>query len=94
MRFADEALEREIERPASKKAKKLGWIVIKLAATERRGRPDRLYIKGGRFVFVEWKRLGEDATEQQALVHTKLRAAGAEVYVCDNEADFLVILSR
>lgn len=77
-------LEREVERPAVEYAKKRGWFACKFVSPGLNGVPDRLFIRGGRHVFVEFKRPGEKPTEQQLKRHREMREAGAEVYVVDD----------
>lgn len=57
----------------------------KVAWPGRRAAPDRLFAHGLRgTVWIEFKRPGEDATLAQKQEHTRMRAAGMEVHVCDN----------
>lgn len=57
--------------------------------------PDRLNMHDfGTVVFIEYKRLGEEASELQKIEHEKLRARGFTVYVCDNVEDAKAILDR
>jgi hypothetical protein len=53
----------------------------------RIGCPDSWFLKGGRWIIVEFKDLGEEPNVMQRREHKRLRAAGAEVYVIDNVED-------
>lgn len=72
--------------------------------------PDRLFLPPRRFVnaarskkpsayacsrfWVEFKKLGETATEEQARMHKELRERGETVYVCDSKESFLNALEN
>lgn len=77
-------LESSIERDACDYAKKQGWMVFKFVSPGRRGVPDRLFIRDGRHLFIEFKRPDGEARQQQRKRHSDMRAHGAEVYVVDN----------
>lgn len=85
-------VEKAVEMPVVARAEKAGWFVRKVAWTGRIGAPDRVFIKGGRTVWIEFKREGKTARLAQTLEHDRMRAAGAEVYVCDNVSDALKAL--
>lgn len=85
-------LEVEIEREHLKVAKANGWVVEKIEKTGRSGFPDRLYIKQGRVIFVEWKRPGGRLSKQQVLRHKELRDAGAEVHTVYSLAEAELVL--
>lgn len=87
-------LESYIERKVCDYAKKLGWLVRKLSWVGRHGAPDRLFIKAGRVVFIEFKRTGRKPTEHQRLELERLRAQGMEAHVVDNIDDGIALLSR
>jgi len=75
-------LEKDIEKKAVAAAKRNGWLSYKFSSPAHRGVPDRLFIKGGNVVFIEFKRPGGKASKLQELVMQTMRDAGAEVYVC------------
>src|SRR5690606_35937510 len=60
-------LERDVERPVAHRAlQELGVFSIKIAAAQETGYPDRLFlIPGGRPLFIEFKRPGEEPTPRQ-----------------------------
>jgi hypothetical protein len=75
-------LESQIEAAAVKAAKADGWEAYKFTSPQRRSVPDRLFIREGRVVFIEFKRPGGKLTSGQEREIAKLRKAGAEVHVC------------
>ncbi len=75
-------LEKDIEAKARKLAIADGWECYKFSSPGRRSVPDRLFIKGGRVVFIEFKRPGGRLTSGQEREIARLRAKGAEVHVC------------
>lgn len=81
---ADELLEKEIERPATFYAERRGWFEFKIMQASKRSIPDRFYARGGRLLFVEYKRPGEKPTRQQLRRHAEMREHGIEVHVIDN----------
>lgn len=78
-------MESLVEKTVCNRAEKQGWYVRKVQWVGRRGAPDRLFIKDGRHVWIEFKDYGKDARANQESEHEKLRKAGAEVYVCVTE---------
>ncbi len=86
-------LEARIEARAVRWARRRGWIVLKQGgAYNPTGYPDRLFLKNGIYIWIEFKRPGEVPTKLQAQRHTELRAQGAAVYVCDNSDDAIARL--
>lgn len=85
-------MEIAIELPVVKRAEKAGWFVRKVQWPGRRGAPDRVFIKGGRTVWIEFKDEGEVPRLSQTLEHDRMKEAGAEVYWCDNITEALQIL--
>jgi hypothetical protein len=70
------------------------WFVRKVQwGKGRRSAPDRVFIKDGRVVWIEFKARGEGPDALQVKEHKKMRAAGAELYVCDNLVDFGIYLN-
>lgn len=81
-----------IEREAVSKAKKRGWECFKVSWQGRRGAPDRLFMREGAAVWIEFKQPGEKPTEQQEKMHTKMYQAGLKVYWTDNVRQAMDIL--
>jgi Holliday junction resolvase len=76
--------ESTIERSVCDIAKRHKWLTYKFISPATRGVPDRIFIKGGRVVFIEFKAPGKKPTKLQAHTIAKMQAEGAEVYVCDS----------
>ena len=76
--------ERYIEKKVCAFAKANGWTHRKLQWIGRSGAPDRVFIKNGRVIFVEFKQLGKKPSPNQKIEISVLREAGAEVHVCDD----------
>ena len=81
---ARKVLEKDIERTVCRVAREEGWYVRKFTSPAHRSVPDRLFIKRGRVVFIEFKRPGGKTTPGQDREIERLRAAGVAVYVCDS----------
>jgi Holliday junction resolvase len=75
--------ENQIEKSVVALAEKAGWFVRKLEWQGNRNAPDRIFIKGGRVVFIEFKDRGEEARLTQEDEIADMVAHGAEVHVCD-----------
>lgn len=74
-------LERDIESKACEWARAAGWLVYKFTSPSRRSVPDRMFIQGGRVVFIEFKRPGGELTSGQTREIERLLVAGVEVHV-------------
>lgn len=75
------------EKPFGQWAVRAGWLYEKVISKSRRGWPDRLMAKKGKVIFFEWKRAGEEPTEQQKKRHEDLRAYGLTVVWFNSVAD-------
>jgi hypothetical protein len=76
--------ESMIEKTVSAYARGKGWLTFKFSSPGQRAVPDRLYIKNGLTIYIEFKRLGKKPTKLQLHTHEKMREKGAKVYVVDN----------
>lgn len=85
-------LEKDIESDIVDFAEVRGWWTTKYVSPARRGVPDRIFIRQGRVVFIEVKKLDAIARLQQESMHRRMRAHGAEVHVIDNIEDARRIL--
>ncbi len=81
-----------IESTVVNKAETDGWLVRKVAWPGRRAAMDRLFVKDGRTVWIEFKAPGEEPEPLQAREHKRFRDHGAEVHVVDNVRDGLRVL--
>lgn len=73
--------ESAIEASVTTYGKTLGILPRKLNFGE--GWPDRMYLRKGQIIFIEFKQLGEIPTPLQLYVHGLLRLQGFQVYVVD-----------
>lgn len=76
--------EHYIEDKTTKYAESLGWLSYKFSAPSRRGVPDRLFIKLGTTIFIEFKKPGEKPRKLQEAIIRKIREQGVPVYVVDS----------
>lgn len=81
-----------IERKACQCAKAQGWLVYKFVSPGNSGVPDRLFIRDGQVVFVEFKATGEQLRPLQQRVIDKMREHGATVYVVDSLEGFINVM--
>ncbi len=77
-------LEKYIEKEVSKFARSEGWISYKFVSPSHRSVPDRVYIKNGVVLFVEFKSAGKVSNKGQDAEHRKITNAGIAVYVIDS----------
>jgi hypothetical protein len=77
-------LERDIEGKVVDIAKKNGWLSFKFVSPAQRGVPDRIFMKSGRILFIEFKAPGKQPTPLQDHIIRKMVDAGCEVHVCDS----------
>ena len=77
-------LEKTVERKVCLYAEKRGWLVRKFTSPSRRSVPDRILMKDGKAIFIEFKAPGRKPTDLQKLEHERLRAHGMTVHVIDN----------
>lgn len=76
--------ETDIEEIYCKYAKHRGCIAYKLVFLSRRGFPDRTTLcRGGRILFIEFKRKGKGLTSLQEKVMKIIIDFGFEYYICD-----------
>ena len=76
-------------------AKLRGWWTIKVDTPTCNGVPDRLYLRRGRYVWVEWKRPGRGEGGLSAIQVRRIkemREHGAEVFVLDDMDEFRRIM--
>ena len=77
--------ESTIENAVCSYAKSRGWLVYKFKSPQQAGVPDRLFIKAGKVVFVEFKAPNEQPRRLQKFVITEMEAHGATVHIIDNK---------
>ena len=76
--------ESTIEKAVCAYAKLKGCLIIKLAGQNQRGQPDRLFIRAGRCLFVEFKAPGKHPTALQLKWLANLSEQGMAVAWCDD----------
>ena len=79
-------LESKIERDACRKIYQMFGITnVKFTPTKSTGYPDRiLWVPGGKPLFIEFKRPGEDLKPKQKYIAKELRKLGYNVVACDS----------
>jgi len=76
--------ESTIEKKADQVARQNGWYAIKMKSVNNNGLPDKLYIRNGVFLFVEYKAPNEKPRKLQQFVIEQLTQHGAKVVVIDS----------
>ncbi len=76
--------ESQIETTVNKYAKQLGWLCYKFVSPNNRGVPDRIYIKAGTVIMIEFKAAGKKPTKLQAKTIADIKGEQVEVYVIDS----------
>jgi len=79
--------ESTIEKAVCAYAKLKGCLIIKLAGQNQRGQPDRLFIRTGRCLFVEFKAPGKNPTALQIKWLLDLTSQGMNAMWCNSIAD-------
>jgi len=80
--------EKDIQSRCVDYARRNHAYARKFASPANRSVPDYIFIWEGLIWFVEFKRHGKRATEQQDWEHGEIRAAGGKVWVIDDIEDF------
>lgn len=83
--------ESDVEKECCEWSQRRRWKVYKIKSGHPNGLPDRFFVRKGVIIFVEFKRDGEEPTEQQLRRHKELREEGMRVEVIDNFKDFRAI---
>jgi hypothetical protein len=76
--------ESTIERAVCAYAKSRGCLVLKLSGPNQKGQPDRMFIRGGRVLFIEFKAPGKKPTALQMKWIADLFLQGMSAYSCDD----------
>lgn len=88
-------LEKEIERSAVKRLYESIACVQLKTSEPLRHYPDRMVLlKGGKVVFVEFKRPSEEPRTGQNFIKAILEKLGFDVYVVDDENEYVELLTR
>jgi hypothetical protein len=86
-------LEKKIENDSVKWARAAGWLTYKFASPSHRGVPDRVFMKDGRTVFIEFKTMRGRVTELQKRELQKINDAGVEAVVCRSKDEVINVLA-
>jgi len=62
-------------------------MVMKLAGPNQKGQPDRMFLRNGKVLFIEFKAPGKQPTALQERWLRQLRAQGFEATCCDSFDD-------
>ena len=68
----------------SKYACNTGWWTRKFTSPSNTGVPDRIFIKNGKTLFIEFKATGEKPRKLQLEIIKQMREKGAVVHVVDD----------
>lgn len=85
-------MEKDIEEFCCALAERHGWAQWKWVSPGQKGVNDRLFLKDGRWVPIEFKQYSGRRGSLQRVQHEKIRSHGGEVHLCDNVRDFCRIL--
>jgi hypothetical protein len=84
--------ESTIEKAAVKLAKERDFLTYKFVSPNNKGVPDRIFIKDGNVIFVEFKAPTKVPTALQNHIINEMRLNGAIVHVVDNIETMRLIL--
>lgn len=86
--------ESSIEKAVCDYARKHGAMAMKLAGPNQKGQPDRMFLRNGKVVFIEFKAPCKKPTALQERWLKQLREQGFAADWCDNVADGNYILEE
>ena len=86
--------ESTIEKAVCAYAKTKGCITLKLSGMNQRGQPDRMFIRSGRVLFMEFKAPGKRPTLLQLRWLINLADHGMTVAWCDDIANGKAYIDR
>ena len=86
--------EAKIEKTVSALARSVGWLAYKWSSPGRKAVPDRMYLRNGEVIFIEFKAPGEEPDPLQIYEHRRIRKQGFKVYVIDNYEDGAAIFAE
>lgn len=84
--------ESHIEKAICDYARKNGCMVMKLAGPNQKGQPDRMFLKQGRVLFLEFKAPGKRPTALQDRWMTRLKQQGFRADWCDDVDNGIIII--
>ena len=83
-----------IEKAVCKYAKETGWWLAKFNCAGKAHVPDRIFIKTGKVIFIEFKATGEKARIAQVKRIEEMQNYGAVCYVIDDIAQGCEVLEN
>ena len=86
--------ESTVEKSVCAYAKSRGCMVVKLNGPGHRGIPDRMFLKDGRAMFIEFKAPGRKPTALQEKWLRDLRAVGCSAWCVDNKETGIVAIDN
>lgn len=86
--------ESKIEKQCCDWAKKHGWLVYKFTSPGNCGVMDRIFLKSGKAVLVEFKQPGGKLSTIQLRQIEKIKAHDFKVFVIDNFKSFVTAFER
>jgi len=86
--------ESTIEKAVCAYAKANGCLSLKLAGQNQRGQPDRLFIRDGKALFLEFKAQGKKPTALQIKWLVDLTNQGMNAMWCDSIPDGKKLIDR
>lgn len=87
-------LESKIEAQCVKWAKDNGWLSYKFVSPSNRGVPDRMFLRDGKTVFVEFKQPSKKPSTLQARQIVLLKSYDFKVFVITSLEGFKIAFSR
>tara|TARA_R110000868_G_scaffold256222_1_gene512928 strand:+ start:685 stop:960 length:276 start_codon:yes stop_codon:yes gene_type:complete len=86
--------ESTIEKAVCSYAKSKGCLILKLAGMNQRGQPDRMFIRDGKSLFIEFKSPGKNPTALQIKWLLDLTTQGMNAMWCNSIADGKKLIDR
>lgn len=86
--------EKEIEKAVAKYAKSLNWQTYKFSPENQIGVPDRIFLKNGQIIFIEFKCSVGKTTKMQDVVIKRLVKSGFQVYVVTSVNEGISIIDQ
>ena len=85
------SLEKVIEREVCRIAKQSGWLSHKVGTS---GFPDRVFIRDGIHVWIEFKQPGGRLSTLQKAIIKEMQDHGAYAFVCRSKDEALTVLNE
>ena len=74
----------DVEQPAIDYAISRGWWHMKVTSPTRKGLPDDMFVRKGKYMWIEFKAPGEQPSLQQLKRHRDMRDQGMDVRWTDS----------